>query len=477
MLIKTDQSIIQNYLTDSSYLSGGQADEVVFPSSEAEIIDFLQESSAKKYPVTISGGGTGVVGARIAFGGAVLATDKLDKIIDLDQKQKKLLLEPAVRLSDIHALIEKENLAYNPDSTEKSAFIGGNVATNASGARTFRYGSTRKYINYLRVVLPNGQALDIHRGSIFAKGRKIHIPQIGEVLLPNYKMPEIKNAAGYYIKDNMDLIDLFIGMEGTLGVITRIGLDLVDRPQKIFGCLAFFSKESDSLSFIRTVKEEKTKRPPLSLEFFDHNALLLLKTAYSRVPDGAQAAVFFEQETTEDLEGAHIASWLELLDQYNVSEDNTWFGDTPAKEKELIDFRWKLPELVNEIVARNKLPKVGTDIAVPDKYFEEMFALYKEKMSKSSMDYLIFGHIGDSHLHLNLLPKTAAEREKALGVYKGLIKKAVSYGGTPSAEHGIGKLKHAYLEILYGKSGIEKMKNLKRQIDPAYILNLGNIFD
>ncbi|MBU1007278.1 MAG: FAD-binding oxidoreductase, partial [Candidatus Omnitrophica bacterium] len=151
-------------------------------------------------------------------------------------------------------------------------------------------------------------------------------------------------------------------------------------------------------------------------------------------------------------------------------------ADSEKERENLKEFRHALPEMINEIVKKNKLPKVGTDIAVPEKAFPEMFRFYREKLSSSKIDHLIFGHIGESHMHVNMLPKTEEEFSQSRSVYMAFVKKAVSLGGTVSAEHGIGKLKHAYLEAMYGKKAIEEMAMLKKSLDPACILGLDNIF-
>jgi len=156
--------------------------------------------------------------------------------------------------------------------------------------------------------------------------------------------------------------------------------------------------------------------------------------------------------------------------------EESYFADSDKERKKLKEFRHALPEMINEIVKRNKLPKVGTDIAVPDNAFPEMFKFYKERLSASKIDFVIFGHIGENHLHVNMLPKTEEEFKKSRSVYMDFVKKAVGLGGTASAEHGIGKLKHAYLEAMYGRDNIFQMAMLKKSLDPACILGLDNIF-
>ena len=476
MIIKRDKDIIKSYFEDESGLLGGYADEVMFPDGEKDIVNILRDSSSKKIPITISGGGTGVTGARVAFGGNILATDSLNKIINIDEKNLSVTLQPGVRLSELEKELSNRGLIYSPDPTEPNAFIGGTISTNASGAKCFKYGSTRKYVKKLKVVLSAGDVLDIKRGEyLIKKNERFSLKLKNKEIsfkLPAYSMPDIKSASGYYVKDNMDLIDLFIGQEGTLGFILEIGLALDKNPGKVMSFFSFFPSEQDSLNFVKDAKSLDA----LSLEFMDVNSLGLLQKKHPNIPEHSKAMVYFEQNYKKENESALIDSWTSLLKKHNASTEKTLFADSEKERQKLKEFRHSLPEAINEIVKSNKLPKAGTDIAVPDNSFSEMFKFYKEKLSSSKIPYLIFGHIGENHLHVNMLPKNEEEFVKSRSIYMDFVKKAVGLGGTVSAEHGIGKLKHAYLEAMYGKDNILEMAMLKKSLDPAYILGLDNIF-
>ncbi len=476
MIIKTDRDIIKNYFEDESGLLGGYAEDVVFPENEADAITILQDAADKKKPITISGGGTGVTGARVAFGGRVLATDYLNKIIDIDENNLFATVQPGVRLSELQRELLKRGLHYPPDPTEPHSFIGGTISTNASGAKGFRYGPTRKYIRRLRAALSTGDILDIKRGeytinrggmfSLKIKNREIKIN------LPQYVMPDIKNAAGYYVKDDMDIIDLFIGSEGTLGLITEADITVAKRPEGMMSFFSFFPGEKEALSFARDIKD----RHALSIEYMDNNSLDLLRDKYSNIPGKAKSMIYLMQDHKKEEENSIVDSWISLLEKHNAFIEESWFADSDKEIEKLREFRHALPEMINEIVKRNRLPKVGTDIAVPEKAFGEMLEFYKYKLSFSEIEYVIFGHIGESHLHVNMLPKTEKEFTKSKNIYMEFVKKAVCLGGTVSAEHGIGKLKHAYLEAMYGRKNIEQMAMLKKSLDPACILGLDNIF-
>lgn len=476
MIIKRDPDIIKCYFEDESGLRGGHADEAMLPESEKDAADILREAVNKKTPLTISGGGTGVTGARVPFGGSILATDSLNKIIDIDEKSLTAILEPGVRLSDFQNELSGKGLAYLPDPTEPNAFLGGTIATNACGAKGFKYGPTRNYIKRLKIVLSSGDVLDIKRGWTFVKKGKVFSMPSGsraiKIKIPQYTMPLIKSSAGYYVKDNMDIIDLFIGSEGTLGLVLEAEVSIGKKPEAVMSFFSFFQEEKNALNF---VKDAKTKNA-MSLEYMDYHSLQLLRKKYSNIPSDAKAMVYFEEDHKKEDENSIIDLWMEMLEKHNFDSEKSYFADSEKEREKLREFRHALPEMINEIVKRNKLPKVGTDIAVPDDRFPEMFAFYREKLIPSKIDFVIFGHIGESHLHVNMLPKTQEEFAKSRSVYMDFVKKAVSLGGTVSAEHGIGKLKHAFLEAMYGRKVLEEMALLKRSLDPACILGLGNIF-
>jgi D-lactate dehydrogenase (cytochrome) len=472
VLVKT--SDLQDFLTDASFIREGHAERVVIPESVAEVSEVLAEANRDRVPVTVSGAGTGTVGGRVAFGGIVLATDRLNRIKVIDLTNSTAVAEAGVILSDFQHAVESEGLLYPPDPTERGCFLGGNVATNASGARTFKYGPTRNYIAGLKVVLASGEVLDLKRGEVHADAQgRLRLGKSVVVQLPKLRMPATrKNATGYFVAPGMDAIDLFIGSEGTLGVICEITARLLPKPEGLLSGVVFFEKEEDVLALVADVRAHVDAR---AIEFFDRESLNFLREKYPTIPSQAVAAIFFEQETTPATEEAVFEQWTRLLDQHHALADS-WFATNATDQARLREFRHQLPVLMNEWFAHYRQRKVSTDMAVPDAAFPGMFRLYQETLRDSGLRYTIFGHIGDNHVHVNILPRDDAEGARARELYVQFLKYAASVGGTLSAEHGVGKLKREYLRFFYTDEQLRDLAAIKHALDPNGILGRGNIF-
>jgi D-lactate dehydrogenase (cytochrome) len=496
MLIKSQADEIQSFLHDSSHMQTGEAEAVAFPESPAEVAEILARATRELIPVTISGAGTGTVGGRVPFGGMVLATDRLNRIKSIERNIAggTAVVEAGVVLRDLQQAAEAAGLIYPPDPTERSCFLGGTIATNASGARTFKYGPTRKYVQRLKLALATGELLDLRRGELWAgTNGEIKLPLASgrtiQAQLPSYKMPHVrKHAAGYYVASGMDLIDLFIGSEGTLAVVVEAEVNLLPKPQGLLSGVVFFAGEDQLLAFVRAVRDrslksrEKNGPQVLSgeidaraLEYFDAGSLGFLRQNYATIPQPAVGAIFFEQETTALTEDVLLSAWLKLLETHQALVDDSWFATNETDQARLREFRHQLPVLMNEWFARHNQRKVSTDMSVPDEAFAEMLRFYETTLNASDLKYTIFGHIGDDHVHVNILPRDEVEGNRAREIYVRFLERAAAVGGTLSAEHGVGKLKRDYLRLFYSDAHLREMAALKRAFDPAGILGRGNM--
>ncbi len=490
MIFKSDTSEIQSYLEDTSAIREGYASGVYFAESYQEVSDILRECSQTQTRLTLSGNGTGTTGGRIPFGGVVLAMPKLNRILNIKKNSDgtgTATVQTSALLYDVQQAVEEQGLIYTPDPTERFCFIGGTIANNSSGARTFKYGATRNYVERLKIALSSGELLEIRRGEIFAdrSGTLTFETENGtryEVPVPTYQMPKVsKHVAGYYAAPNMDLIDLFIGSEGTLGVILEADLKLLPRPERIFSGLIYFADETNLLNFVNEARERSrrtTSSNDLSaraLEYFDKHSLNFLRPKYPQIPSDAVGAIFFEQEITDETEDDLLQAWLGLMETHGTLIDDSWIALTPDEQQAIRDFRHALPAQVNEWYAKFKQRKISTDMAVPHHRFPELMKSYQTKCEAEGFDYILFGHIGDAHLHLNILPKDSDEAKRAKDLYRVFVREAIAMGGTISAEHGIGKLKAEYLVEMFGEKGIRQMVRVKKAIDKSLILNIGNV--
>ncbi len=500
MIIKSEQDEILGFLKDASNMPGGEAERVYFPESEEEIVELLTECDRTGTPVTVAGAGTGLAGGRVPFGGVVLATSRLHRIVDIDAAGRRATVEPGVILGELQREVEALDLLYPPDPTERTCYVGGSIATNASGARTFKYGPTRDYIEALEVVLGTGERLRLRRGQTIADGRRLRLTTLEgraiDLELPPYTMPAVKHAAGYFAAPGMDAIDLFIGSEGTLGVVTRAELRLLPLPPKLFSGVVFFPEEAATLAFVDEARaaSRATRRAGESgndgngidargvdaraLEYLDADSLELIRPKYPTIPAGAGGgAVWFEQESTEETEEALLGAWYEMMLRHGALVDESWFGITAEDQRKMREFRHAVPSAVYEQISEHGQTKLGTDMAVPDAAFGELLAYYRREFADNGLRTVVYGHIGNNHLHANIFASDPSEFALAREVYRRLVARALALGGTVSAEHGVGKLKKEYLVAMYGAEGVEGMRRVRKALDPNGILGRGTVFD
>lgn len=475
-----------DYLHDESRLTG-QADAILFANSETEIATFLAQASADHKKVTIQGARTGITGGAVPQGGLILNLSRLDKITF--GNDNTVTVEPGVLLQNLLATTSKNHLFLPTDPTEKTATLGGMLACNASGACSYSYGPIRPWVNSLRLVLANGATLALTRGQNRATNLlfQLHTEnnQTFSGSLPNYQQPPIKSAAGYYSRPNMDLLDLFIGAEGTLGVITQATLRLLPHPPHIWNLIAFFPTENMAIAFVQAMRGTKD-HAPVAIEYLDAASLNFASQSpqanlWPAIPQNHCAVYLEYHSNNESLLEQAVEQLATLILKLGGQEDAVWLATSPHESEKIHLLRHAVPEEINRLIAQRQrlcpeLTKLGTDMAVPPNQLTAALHLYRTTLAAAGLEYAIFGHIGDSHLHVNILPRNMAEYAQGRQIYLDWAKKIVALGGTVSAEHGIGKLKRQFLAIMWGEAGIEEMRRLKKILDPAGILNCGNLF-
>jgi len=475
---------VQGFLEDTSNLKSGWSPGVFFPESCEEAAGLLRSAVADGRRYMVAGNGTGTTGGRIPFGDYIIAMHRLNHIGEVEQTGEDtaiLRVQGGALLQDVQAKAAASGWHYPPDPTEKTCFIGSTIANNSSGSRSFRYGPTRKHVRAIRIALPQGDLLEIERGRYLAdsEGRfSLELPIAGQLsfMRPDYGMPSTsKHNAGYWSAPGMDLVDLFIGSEGTLGIILEAELQLRKAPEQVIACIVWFLTEDDLFAFIDKARSGASGVAPRAIELFDRNALEFLRQSYPEVPRNTAGAIYFEEETTRENEEGCLEAWMTLMEECNAPADLTWAALDAVGLTRLRDFRHQLPVQVNEWLRRQSETKVSTDMAVPDGQARQLYELYRDACEAEGFTCIIFGHIGNAHLHLNILPKNREEFDRAKRLYRKLVTEVIAMGGTLSAEHGIGKLKSEYLVLMYGEQGIREMVRVKKVFDPYLVLNIGNL--
>jgi FAD/FMN-containing dehydrogenase len=266
-------------------------------------------------------------------------------------------------------------------------------------------------------------------------------------------------------------VDLFIGSEGTLGVITEATLRLLPAPKAVLAGLVFFPSDDEAVG---AVESWRATASPRMLEYFDHPSLDLLRTRFAEIPAPARAAVLFEQEMQSE-DDPEVDLWLDRLEGTGALVEDSWFATTANDRERFRRFRHALPELVNDTVRRSGAMKMNTDFAVPLHRNREMLSYYRQRLEqKFPGRYVIFGHIGDAHVHVNLFSDPANPSD-ASALLAEFARRAVALGGTVSAEHGVGKRKAHLLALQYAPEHLEAMRAVKRRFDPAGILGCGTM--
>lgn len=515
-LIKPMSEEYAVYLRDESRVTGS-AEHIAFAQNERELAALLKHASATNMPVTLQGARTGLAAAAVPHGGLVINLMRMNKVAGM-RKDKDgrfyIRVQPGVILSQLKKRIEdrrfdtagwdEDSLSayaafrdapeqfFSPDPTESSCTIGGMAACNASGARSYHYGAVRGHISALRLMLIDGDIISLKRGENFAHGRSLSLVTEGghtlSIPLPAYTMPRTKNASGYYIKDDMDAIDLIIGSDGTLGVITEIELSLLPMTGVIWGVAAFFERESDAIDFVIAARESMSH--VAALEYFDSRCLGLLREARAENPAFGglpsippdRTCIYTELHCDNEQQAAERLFELgDIINKCGGDERDTWVSRTAFDRDKLIFFRHAAPECVNMIIDRRKkrepvITKLGTDMAVPNEHLKDVLDMYHSDLADLGAEYAIWGHIGDNHVHVNVLPRTADEHRATKALYLKWADKVSRLGGSVSAEHGVGKLKAEFLRVMYGDAAINEMAELKRLFDPEGLLGAGNLF-
>ena len=503
------------YLSDSAHFPGGHASGVVIPHAVSEIPDIVRNAAS----LLVVGAQTSLTGGATPMGELVLSTEKLTRIIEIGSDFVRV--EAGVSVAALEEALRARNAWFPPAPTWTGAFAGGVVATNAAGPATFKYGSVRRWVQALTVVLADGSEISIRRGDLKADGRRLCVPAgsgLIDVPIPSYTMPDVvKRSAGYHAAPGMDVIDLFVGSEGTLGIITTVTFQIVSPAPTIALAFVPCTSEASALALVGDLRDasHETWRARnaggidvAAIEHLDRRSIDILREDGAdrkydvRFPADTRLALLVQLElppgTTEaaafdDIEsafasetgGGPLARFCRALAAHGAFDDTEMAlpGNTRRAEQ-LLKLREAVPEGVNQRVGAAqrdvdaRIAKTAADMIVPFGRFGEMLRIYRDAFAQRGLDAAVWGHISDGNVHPNVLPRSYADVERGREAILAFGQEVARLGGCPLAEHGVGRnsIKQQLLRQLYGEAGIEEMRAVKRALDPAWKLAPGVIF-
>jgi len=450
--LSKDKNVRQAYEADASGLRM-LPELVARPAAASEVVELMRQATADRIPVTCAGAQTSTTGASITDRGILLSLRSLDSLSGLDIKARTIRVGPGALVGDIKRAAAAEGLLFAPDPTsEEESTIGGAIACNASGARTFKYGATRQHVQALKIVMANGELREFRRSNLE------------------------KNTVGYAFAH--DPIDWFIGSEGTLGVIVEAELSLLPLPARVVGLAIFFRTEADALKFVVAARESTTVSPRC-IEYFDDQAITIARSTATGVtiPLGSSTMVYVEEEVADDMDST-LTKWGELLEAVAPDFEPLVF-DGEARLREARRMRHSVPATMNERGGR-QLPaggrKVSTDWAVPYARLGEAIQAARSIAADNDVQQpVIYGHAGNGHPHQNFVAQNREELSTIEKAVEQTLRTVLGLGGTVAAEHGIGKLKRRWLPLQMNALQIAMMAAVKRELDPHGLLAPGNI--
>ena len=451
--ISRDESVRRAYATDASGLVL-VPDGVARPASAEEVAALLAESTSTGTPVTAAGGQTSTTAASICDRGILLSLRAMQRVIDIDPVARTARVEPGVLVGELKRACAAHDLLFAPDPTsEEECTLGGAVACNASGARSFRYGATRPHVRALRVALADGSIVDLRRTTLE------------------------KNTVGYALAH--DPVDWFVGSEGTLGVIVEAEVALLLLPEQVVGLAIPFATELDALEFVVAARESSAVHPRC-LEFFDVLALAIAREAEESTGWAVAALAFvYAEEVPPKCTDPALDEWLALAEAHGAIVDDVrvYEGETALREARRV--RHAVPAHMNERGAAHLAHggrKVSTDWAVPYQYLAHAIGRARALADEAGIEQaVIYGHAGNGHPHQNFIAENAGALAHIERVVEATLREVIALGGTVAAEHGIGKIKRKWLPLQMSPLQVRTMQAVKRELDPAGILAPGNV--
>jgi D-lactate dehydrogenase (cytochrome) len=521
-----DPDVVVAYLEDASGRPPGRASGLVRPADPAQVAAWLGSTAARGVRVLPQAARSSLTGGAVPDGDVVLSVERLRSLgpVERHGDGARVRVGAGVRLSELQAELTAQGWYFPPVPTYQEAMVGGAVSTNAGGAATFKYGTVRSWVRGLTVALADGSTVRLERGEAqVPRGAAFDLVtghgSVRRCPTPDWTLPDLpKISAGYHAADPLDLVDLFVGSEGTLGVVLDATLDLAPAPPAVLTAVAFVGNRSAAIRLAGVLRSVAIAHRHASgdgpdvraIEIVDDRGLALLREHGDLgrlrvdVPVDAGSALLLEIElptrcsaevALEELDAwlgdrrtdapATLAGALRAL--FGILDDASAldslqiaFPDDAARREALVGFREAVPTRVNELLALRRrddpgVRKVGGDLVVPFEHLDPMMEIYAAEFERRGLEYAVWGHVSDGNLHPNALARTTDDVRSGEQALLAFADEAIRRGGSPLSEHGVGRstLKQEMLRRFLGDAAIERMRAIKRALDPGHRLAPG----
>ncbi|HEV2802919.1 MAG TPA: FAD-linked oxidase C-terminal domain-containing protein [Pyrinomonadaceae bacterium] len=439
--VLVDETKVEPYAADA-VKEKFPPEAVLLPQTTAEVAKILKLANERRFPVTARGGGVGYTGGAVPVeGGVVIGTDRMNRIREINADDLYVVTEPGVTTYALQQAVEALGLFYPPDpASYKTSFIGGNIAENAGGIRSAKYGVTKHYVTGLEVVTPTGEV--IRTGGLTSK-----------------------NVVGF------DLTGLICGSEGMLGIITEATLRLLPLPEATRTVRATFRTMSEACACVPRFNRARVS--PVAIEVLDRNAIAAVETEFA-FGFGADAGALL----LVSVDGHQSEVERDALICEGVVRDGGGFDVMRSETREEEERLWDVRRAISPALKKFGTMKFNEDVVVPRSRVPELVARVEEIGRRHDTFVVNFGHAGDGNIHVNFMcdRDDPEAMRRARAAVRDTFAFSVELGGTISGEHGIGYVKAPYLDMALGAATIDAMKNIKRALDPNGILNPGKMF-
>ena len=487
--LKLDPDIVAGFLTDQSNLPGS-AEAVAQPTDERQCAAVLRACCRAGIPVTIAGGRSNLTGSATPQGGIVLSLARLlTPEVRVDESNLIVRAPAGMVLEEMRRKVLQQTegrLFFPVDPTSRNdAAVGGAISCNASGFTPGEPGAMRHWVESLELLLVDGRKIKTRRGDHVSENGLFVLHDNGDeirVPIPRYPRPAIKNAGGPFSAPDgrMDFVDLIVGSEGILGVITACTLRLRRRPADYLDLFFSLPSERQALALLEWLRRNLPGGVSSlsALEYFGLNCRQYMNHEERLFLGTNPVGIYIQVPLDHDNLERAAEEWLHLLTSANcgVEEDSILLLDNDRDRTIFFEARHSLPANSLEVVHRRGTYTIMTDTVVPPARFAEFLDFAHNLLRNQGLEYLAFGHFGDCHLHFNILPDRR-QIDLAVEAYDRIVEKSTQLGGVYSGEHGTGKRKRKDFVKCYGSDAVEQVRRCKAAVDPLFLLNRGNVIE